>query len=73
MILMQNDRGTSFRGYQAVNQFVQRVYRELRNDLAEELFGRSLAELSEVEMTIIREAIPTNIREAEPKDVPARK
>ena len=73
MILMQNDRGTSFRGYQAVNKFVQRVYRELRNDLAEELFGRSLAELSEVEMTIIREAIPTNIREAEPKDVPARK
>jgi len=72
MILMQNDRGTSFEGYQAANAFVQRVYRELRDDLAGELFGRPLAELSEAEMSIIRQAIPMNVCEAEPKDVPAR-
>ena len=73
MILMQNDRGTSFKGYQAVNAFVQKAYSELRNDLAAELFGRSLAELSDEEMSIIRQAIPMNVCEAEPKDVPARK
>ncbi len=73
MILMQNDRGTSFEGYQAVNAFVQKAYWELRNDLAAELFGRSLAELSDEEMSIIRQAIPMNVCEAEPKDVPARK
>ena len=72
MILMQNDRGTSFEGYQAANAFVQRVYRELRDDLSRELFGRPLAELSEAEMSIIRQAIPMNVCEAEPKDVPAR-
>ena len=72
MILMQNDRGTSFKGYQAANAFVQRVYSELRNDLAEELFKRPLAELSDEETAIIRQAIPMNVCEAEPKDVPAR-
>lgn len=73
MILMQNDRGTSFEGYQAINAFVQKAYSELRNDLAAELFGRPLAELSDEEMSIIRQAIPMNVCEAEPKDVPARR
>ena len=73
MILMQNDRGTSFEGYQAVNAFVQKAYRELRNDLATELFGRALAELSDAETAIIRQAIPMNVCEAEPKDAPARR
>ena len=73
MILMQNDRGTSFEGYQAVNAFVQKAYRELRNDLATELFGRALAELSDAETAIIRQAIPMNVYEAEPKDAPARR
>ncbi len=73
MILMQNDRGTSFEGYQAVNAFVQKAYRELRNDLAKELFGRTLAELSDAETAIIRQAIPMNVCEAEPKDAPARR
>ena len=73
MILMQNDRGTSFKGYQAVNAFVQKAYRELRNDLATELFGRALTELSDAETVIIRQAIPMNVYEAEPKDAPARR
>lgn len=73
MILMQNDRGTSFEGYQAVNAFVQKAYRELRNDLATELFGRALAELSDAETAIIRQAIPMNVCEAEPKNAPARR
>ena len=72
MILMQNDRGTSFEGYQAVNAFVQKAYRELRNDLATELFGRALTELSDAETAIIRQAIPMNVYEAEPRDAPAR-
>ena len=72
MILMQNDRGTSFEGYQAVNAFVQKAYRELRNDLATELFGRALTELSDAETAIIRQAIPMNVYEAEPKVAPAR-
>ena len=73
MILMQNDRGTSFEGYQAANAFVQRVYSELRNDLSEELFGKQLAELSDSEMSIIRQAIPMNVCEAEPKVAPQKK
>jgi hypothetical protein len=73
MILMQNDRGTSFEGYQEINAFVQKVYSELRNDLALELFKRPFSELSDAETAIIRQAIPMNVCEATPKDVPARR
>ncbi len=73
MVVMQHDRGTSFDGYQKVNEFVQRAYRELRDELAGEVFGKPLAGLSDAEMQIIYQAVPMNVSELAPKDAPARR
>ena len=47
-------------------------YKELREELSSEVFGKPLAELSDAEMQVIYQAVPMNVSEAEPKDVPAR-
>ena len=73
MVVMQHDRATSFDGYQKVNEFVQRAYRELRDELAGEVFGKPLAELSDAETQIIYQVIPMNVSELAPKDAPARR
>ena len=73
MVIMQHDRGTSFNGYQEVNEFVQRAYRELWDELSREVFGKPLAELSDAEMQVIYQAIPMNVSETEPKDALARR
>ena len=70
---MQHDRATSFDGYQKVNEFVQRAYRELRDELAGEVFGKPFAELSDAETQIIYQAVPMNVSELAPKDAPARR
>ena len=70
VILTQNDRGTSFKGYQELNQFIRDVYLDIRNDLALELFGRSLANLSDSEMAVLVAAVPMNVVEATPKNAP---
>ena len=68
MVVMQHDRGTSFDGYQNMNEFVQRAYKEIRNDLATEIFGKPLADLTHSERQIIYQAIPMNVSELAPKD-----
>ena len=70
VILTQNDRGTSFKGYQEINQFIREIYFDIRNDLALELFGRSLDNLSDSEMAVLIAAVPMNVVEATPKNAP---
>ena len=70
VILTQNDRGTSFKGYQEINQFIREIYFDIRNDLALELFGRSLGNLSDAEMAVLVAAVPMNVVEATPKNAP---
>ena len=70
VILTQNDRGTSFKGYQEINQFIREIYFDIRNDLALELFGRSLGNLSDSEMAVVVAAVPMNVVEATPKNAP---
>ena len=70
VILTQNDRGTSFKGYQEINQFIREIYLDIRNDLALELFGRSLGNLSDSEMAVLVAAVPMNVVEATPKNAP---
>ena len=70
VILTQNDRGTSFKGYQEINQFIREIFFDIRNDLALELFGRSLGNLSDSEMAVLVAAVPMNVVEATPKNAP---
>ena len=72
MITFQNDRATSYEDYTKAMKLITTAYKELREELSSEVFGKPLAELSDAEMQVIYQAVPMNVSEAEPKDVPVR-
>ena len=67
VISVQNDVGTSYQAYIDVQNELVAAYNELRNELAEEKFGKAYAECSEDEQKAIRDFYPQKISEAEPK------
>jgi biopolymer transport protein ExbD len=73
VISLQNDRGTSYELYVAVQNELARAYNELRNELAMERFGVTYDYLVEKgledKVDAIRDIYPQRISEAEPKDV----
>ena len=73
MVSLQIDRGTSYEGYTKAMERITSAYNELREELSSEVFGKPLTELTDAEMKVIYQAVPMNVSEAEPKDVPARK
>lgn len=73
MITFQNDRATSYEDYTKAMKLITTAYKELREEVSSEVFGKTLAELTDAEMQVIYQAVPMNVSEAEPKDVPARK
>ena len=73
MITFQNDRATSYEDYTKAMKLITTAYKELREEVSAEVFGKPLAELSDTEMQVIYRAVPMNVSEMEPRDVPARK
>ena len=73
MITFQNDRATSYEDYTKAMKLITTAYKELREELSAEVFGKPLAELSDAEMQVVYRAVPMNVSEVEPRDVPARK
>ena len=73
MITFQNDRATSYEDYTKAMKLITTAYKELREELSAEVFGKPLAELSDAQMQVIYRAVPMNVVEVEPRDVPARK
>ena len=69
LITFQNDRGTSYEDYTKAMKLITSAYKELREELSAEVFGKTLAELSDAEMQVIYRAIPMNVSEIEPKDI----
>lgn len=69
VISLQNDRGTSYQAYIAVQNEIVKAINELREDFCKANFGKPYVSLTEDEQKIVREAVPQNISEAEPKDV----
>lgn len=69
VISLQNDRGTSYQAYIAVQNELVKAINELRDEFSQANFGKKYASLDEDKQKIVREAIPQNISEAEPKDV----
>ncbi len=67
VISVQNDVGTSYQAYINVQNELVAVYNELRNELANEKFGRDYVDCSEDEQKAIRDFYPQKISEAEPK------
>lgn len=72
VISLQNDRGTSYQAYIAVQNELVKAVNELRDDFAMSNFGKKYARLTEEQQEIVRKAVPQNISEAEPKEVKKR-
>lgn len=69
VISLQNDRGTSYQAYIAVQNELVAAVNDLRDEFSRAHFGKVYTALDEVEQKIVREAVPQQISEAEPKDV----
>ena len=69
VISLQNDRGTSYQAYIAVQNELVKAVNELRDDFSMANYGKKYINLEEDQQAIVRKAIPQNISEAEPKDV----
>ena len=73
VISLQNDRGTSYQAYIAVQNELVKAVNEVRDDFSKAHFGKVYNALEEDEQEIVRKAVPQNISEAEPKDVGKRR
>ena len=69
VISLQNDRGTSYQAYIAVQNELVKAVNELRDDFSMANYGKKYFNLDEDQQAIVRKAVPQNISEAEPKDV----
>ena len=69
VISLQNDRGTSYSAYIAVQNELVKAINEVRDDFSKQNYGKAYAFLTEDQQKIVREAVPQNISEADPKDV----
>ena len=67
VISLQSDRGSSYQAYISVQNELVAAYNELRDELAEQKFGTTYAELNDDQQKAIREIYPQRISEAEPK------
>ena len=72
VISLQNDRGTSYHAYIAVQNELVKAVDELRDEFARSNYGKAFDRLTEEQQEIVKKAIPQNISEAEPKDVSKR-
>ena len=73
VISLQNDRGTSYQAYIAVQNELVKAVNELRDEFSMQRYGRKFNLLDEDKQEIVKKAIPQNISEAEPKDVGGKK
>ena len=69
VISLQNDRGTSYRAYIAVQNEIVKAINELRDEFSVRYYGKKYDQRDEDHQEIVKDAIPQNISEAEPKDV----
>ena len=73
VISLQNDRGTSYYQYIAVQNEIVKAIDELRDEFAMSNYGRPYIRLTEDQQVIVKKASPQRISEAEPKDVSQRR
>ena len=69
VVSLQNDRGTSYDMYIMVQNELVAAYREVRDDLAMQTFGKKYLTLNKAQAKAIRKAIPMMISEAEPRSI----
>ena len=73
VISLQNDRGTSYQAYIAVQNELVKAVNELRDEASMAEFGKKFLQLDEDHQGMIKKLIPSYISEAEPKDIGKKK
>lgn len=75
IVSLQNDRGTSYAMYIKVQNELVGAYNEVRNEYAQQKFGKTMQELeaedsklSEDQLKAVKKVYPQRISEAEPKN-----
>jgi len=69
VVSLQNDRGTSYKLYIAVQNELAAAYNELREELAQKRYAKSFKDLSDAAQDEIKVAWPQKISEAEPVEL----
>ncbi|MBI9035699.1 MAG: biopolymer transporter ExbD [Bacteroidales bacterium] len=69
IVSLKNDRGTSYDMYIKVQNELAAAFNELKDELAQEKFGKKFDNLSKEQMDAIGTAIPTSVSEAEPENI----
>jgi len=72
VISLQNDRGTTYSKYIAVQNELIKAINEIRDEFSMQHYGRVFSRLTTEQQDLVRKAVPQNISEAEPKDVKKR-
>ena len=67
VISLSCDRGTSYQAYISVQNELVAAYNEVRDETAQQIWGKNYADLDEVQQEAIRKIYPQKISEAEPK------
>ncbi len=73
VISLQNDRGTSYQAYIAVQNELVKAVNELRDEFSAMAYGKKFNQLDEDQQKVVTQAVPQQISEAEPKDVGQRR
>jgi len=74
VISLQNDRGTSYEMYISVQNELAAAINEIRDNVSRQHFDRRFSELTDEDLIrAVREAVPMQISEAEPKDIGGRR
>ena len=62
---LRYDRGAGYSAYQRMQELLYRIYQELRDEKAQELYGKPLSALSETERDAVLRLVPLNVIETE--------
>jgi len=73
VISLRNDQGTQYGMYISVQNELVAAVNELRNEFATQKFGKKYDALTVEQKDAVREAIPSRISEAEPKQIGGKK
>jgi len=68
IVSLQNDRGTSYEAYIAVQNQLTEAFNELRDEFSMKKFGKKFANLNKNDKEGVQKLIPISISEAEPSN-----
>ena len=68
VVSLQNDKGTSYKMYVAVQDQLTLAFNELRNEYCHQKFGKNFDNLTENQRKGVQKVIPLSISEAEPSN-----